>query len=108
MRTLTKKDMEKANIANETLNEFKKFSLKNVEDFLSDNEMKNTRGGSVATGTCAALNPSGNTCISGLSKVEAWYVAGCEDLEDGTNCHGGFWCCDCCSSAIWYDEYYCN
>jgi len=38
--------MEKANIANEMSDEVKKFTLKNVEDFLSDNEMKNTRGGS--------------------------------------------------------------
>jgi len=40
--------MEKANNANEMSNEVKKFTLKNVEDFLSDNEMKHTRGGSTS------------------------------------------------------------
>jgi len=42
--------MEKANNANEMSDEVKKFSLKNVEDFLSDNEMKHTRGGSEGSG----------------------------------------------------------
>jgi len=88
----------------------RKISYQSLKEKLSDEKLKLIIAGSggFVTGTCAALNPNVNICISGLSKVEAWYVAGCEDLEDGTNCHGGFWCCDCCSSAIWYDEYYCN
>ena len=93
--------MEKANNANEMSNEFKKFSLKNVEDFLSDNEMKNTRGGSGEWGTCAAITPGGEDRC-GFSKVQAMFWATCQDLVNGTNCNGGHWCCDSCGTASWY------
>ena len=57
--------MEKANNANEMSNEVKKFSLKNVEDFLSDNELKNTRGGSITYPhtECVPLCQTDGGCI---------------------------------------------
>ena len=92
--------MEKANIANETSNEFKKFSLKNVEDFLSDNEMKNTRGGSdgdETSGTCCA---NFLFCSCGISRELAITTAQCKDPINGTNC-AFHWCCDSCDTASW-------
>ena len=88
----------------------KKISYQSLKEKLSDEKLKLIIAGSggIATGTCAAINPSGNTCISGLTRGEAIFMAGCEDKENGTNCHGGHWCCDSCGTASWYDEYLCN
>jgi hypothetical protein len=54
----------------------KKFSLKNVREILSNNEMKNVRGGSSGNGTCH--------CKNGTIK----YVASCS-REACENACGG-------------------
>jgi len=73
--------------ANEMTDEFKKFSLKNVEDFLSDNEMKNTRGGS-GNGGLANCDPTGAYCMEGWPCVIGNIIPEGYYEEDNPN---GYW-----------------
>ena len=75
----------------------KKFNLRSVSDFLSDNELKRVKAGS--TGTCMALSNYGSLWC-GVSKKEAVVLAACDDRDYGTGCLGN-WCCDSCGTASW-------
>ena len=46
------------------------------------------------SGTCAAQSTDGGTALSGVSRADA--------LNYATE-HHTHWCCDSCSTALWYD-----
>lgn len=60
----------------------KKVSFKNVKAMLSNDEMRQIKGGS---GTCGVLINGSSWC--GMSKYSAMRAAGL---------NGGNWCCDSC------------
>ena len=86
----------------------KKWSIQNVPNKLSDNQMKNVVAGcgygydgyGGGYSTCAALSSS-KTCSCSNTKAEALFWAGCD--SNGNNCTGN-WCCDGCSSSTWYSD----
>ena len=84
------------------MNDSRKISYQSLKEKLSDNQLKRIIAGSDGGGTCAAINPSGNTFFCGLTKAEAIFFASCEDLVNGKKCHGGHWCFDSCSPEIWW------
>ena len=86
----------------------KKINLRGLSEKLSARELKNVLGGSEYGGCLPNQNPTGTCCVDyaltmcGISRNLAIFLAGCEDLENGTNCEK-HWCCDSCSTATWND-----
>ena len=78
----------------------KKFTWKNVSNFLLDKELKAILGGSAVSGTCCWRSGNGTVCDCGATKADAIHMANCKDRENGTECTGN-WCCDSCSSTEW-------
>ena len=84
--------MEEANIANEMSDEVKRFTLKNVEDFLSDNELKNTKGGSfIYKNGCPSAE--GSVCLQWDCYIESinpyyefWGLCGINWLDPRQPC----------------------
>ena len=81
---------------------FEKISMKSMSDFLTDDEMKATRGGygndvtyADVSGTCCVKYSS--RCVCGFNKSTVISIAGCKN-SDGTNCDNN-WCCDSCGST---------
>ena len=72
----------------------------NPEKVIKNDQLVNLRGGDYGSGTGAAASPSGS-CFENISRAEAIFMATCEDPVNGTNCHGGHWCCDSCGSVPW-------
>jgi len=77
---------EDAIIASETTTEVKQFSLSNVDEFMSENEMKNTKAGSMG-GNCIDLfqcDPTDSYCREG-------WPCGIKVLDEYGYCIDVYW-----------------